>query len=218
MGLDGRVPGWTAVLPVKGLDTAKSRLAPSPAGSDTLALAFVNDALLALSRADRVDEVLVVTADAQVMAAARAWGAGIVDDSGHEGINAAAAWGAAQRPHAAAVVVVVSDLPALDAMTVDAVLGLAERHEVSYLPDASGTGTTMWCTTVAGQVHTRFGPHSAQAHASSGARDLSGDVPEPALLQRARRDVDTWADLEEAARLGVGPATAAVLSTLASRS
>jgi 2-phospho-L-lactate guanylyltransferase len=54
----------------------------------------------------------------------------------------------------------------------------------------------------------RFGPGSAAAHAASGARPLHGDWP------TLRRDVDTDADLADAARLGLGPRTARLLASL----
>ncbi|RAO62052.1 2-phospho-L-lactate guanylyltransferase [Micromonospora saelicesensis] len=52
----------------------------------------------------------------------------------------------------------------------------------------------------------RFGVGPAAAHAASWALPLDGDCPS------LRRDVDTAADLAPAARLGLGPRTAALVA------
>lgn len=219
MLLDGRVLPWTAILPVKGLDSAKSRLASTWPHPDALALAFVEDAISALSSAAGVARIVVATSDPRVTAVARGAGCAIADDAGHEGINAAVREAARGCPDADRFLVLVSDLPALDAAAVDAVLARASDHLTSFLPDADGTGTTMWCTTDPGMLDTAFGADSAQAHARAGAVNLV-DVSGPGqaeLLARARRDVDTNEDLDRARHLGVGPATSALLATMAAR-
>ena len=219
MMLDGCVPRWTAILPVKGLASAKSRLASGWGTPDELALAFLQDSLLALTGSAAVEQVVVVTSDATVADVAAQWGATIIDDSGHDGINAAASWAAEQCPEAAAVLVMVSDLPCVRAEAIDAVLGIAAEHRWSFLPDAAGTGTTMWCSTDPASVRTHFGPDSARAHAATGAVDLSQRATgtATALMDRARRDVDTPGDLVNAELLGLGPGTRAVLAAESSR-
>jgi 2-phospho-L-lactate guanylyltransferase len=215
MGLDGPVPRWTAILPVKDLASAKSRLSETWPARDQIALAFVRDALRALTESGSIEEVLVATSDPRVTEVALDCHASVVDDSHHAGINEAVAWAARQRPTAVALLVVVSDLPALSPGAVDTVLRLAEIHASSFLPDASGTGTTMWCTTDPSHVNTHFGAGSALAHARSGATDLSIGQEHSDALARARRDVDTTEDLEAALALGVGPATAAAVAAAA---
>jgi 2-phospho-L-lactate guanylyltransferase len=54
----------------------------------------------------------------------------------------------------------------------------------------------------------RFGIRSAAAHRESGAHELDGAWPS------LRRDVDTGADLAEAAALGVGAATRTIMDRL----
>ena len=77
-----------------------------------------------------------------------------------------------------------------------------------FVPDAAGTGTTMLTAAAGTALDPRFGERSCAAHAASGAVRLS-----PADAAGLRRDVDTEVDLWDALRLGVGPATAAVLGT-----
>lgn len=219
MLLDGRVLPWTAILPVKGLDSAKSRLASSWAHPDALALAFVEDAISALSAAVEVARIVIATSDPRVTAVARSAGCTIVDDAGHDGINAAVREAGRNCPDAGRFLVLVSDLPALDAASVDAVLSMASHHLTSFLPDAEGTGTTMWCTTDRGLLNTAFGADSARAHALAGAVNLveASGAWQAEVFARARRDVDTNEDLDRARRLGVGPATRALLASMAAR-
>lgn len=215
MGLDGRVDAartWTVVMPVKVLASAKSRLAGDGPDRGELAFAFLQDALAAATSATAVGEVVVATADPRVSAAARAAGATVVDDTGHRGINAAAAWAAQQRARAGAVAIMVSDLPCLSAPVLDLAVHLADAQRTSFLADASGTGTTMWFATAGNPVAPRFGHGSGDAHRAAGDVDLAARHPDhaPALL-RARLDVDMDADLTHAMRLGVGPHTRMLL-------
>ncbi|MEV0212357.1 NTP transferase domain-containing protein [Micromonospora sp. NPDC050695] len=74
-----------------------------------------------------------------------------------------------------------------------------------FVPDAPGGGTVLLTAAPGVALDPRFGVGSAAAHAASGALPLTGDWPS------LRRDVDTAADLSAAARLGLGPRTAALL-------
>lgn len=188
-------------MPVKSLNSAKSRIG-AEFGS-ALALAFFRDALTAAVDCPAVAAVVVATHDEVVADVARERGCTVVDDSDHPGINAAAAWAAEQsggpeRP----VAVIVSDLPCLTGASLAAVLAAAAAYDRCFLSDADGAGTTMWMTSGAAPVDSRFGPSSAQAHLTSGAVDLSSQLDSAGGL--ARRDVDTADDLQAAIRLGVG--------------
>jgi 2-phospho-L-lactate guanylyltransferase len=215
MGLDGAVSatsGWTVVLPVKSLAAAKSRMSeghPTPA---ELALAFLRDTLSAVMATPAVAEVLVATRDPQVRALGDAAGATTIDDTGHDGINAAARWAAGHRTGSGGVGVVVSDLPCLTPASLAAVLDLAARQPTSFLGDLDGTGTTMWFTTKASTMRPAFGMQSRAAHLAAGDADLAALHPtSAALLRPARCDVDTAAALDRARTLGLGPASRLLL-------
>lgn len=212
MGLDvtmDAAAGWTAILPVKALADAKSRLHVPAAPS--LALAFLSDALAAVAATPTVSEIIVATSDPGVADIANAAGATVVDDTGHPGINAAAAHAARSRPATGGVVVMVSDLPCLTSPALATALRLATLHRTAFLPDLAGDGTTMWFSQD-GVVATAFGPQSRAAHTALGCVDLATRHPvNTASLRAARCDVDTVAALDEARALGVGPATAAAL-------
>jgi 2-phospho-L-lactate guanylyltransferase len=66
-----------AVVPVKRLEASKSRMLPnlSTSDRDSLSLAMLEDVVVALTRAERVDRVAVVTPDAMVAETAKRAGA-----------------------------------------------------------------------------------------------------------------------------------------------
>ena len=133
----------------------------------------------------------------------------MVPDIPGDGINAALRYGATALGlgggrHLAAV---QADLPALRPAELAAALRGAQRWEQAFVADVSGSGTTLYATRAAAQFAPRFGPGSAARHRESAA-ELLLDVP------TLRRDVDTIDDLWAAARLGVGPCTAALLPNI----
>jgi 2-phospho-L-lactate guanylyltransferase len=197
---------WTVVIPVKPLDSAKSRLRGAvPAGRHAdLALALVRDTVAAALACPAVREVLVVTDDPAAARAALALGARVEPDRPDAGLNAAVRFGAdviagVARPRAA----LAADLPALRPDELAAALALARRR--SFVADAEGSGTVLLAAPPGVPLDPRFGVGSAAAHAASDARALTGDWP------GLRRDVDTPADLQTVMELGAGPCTSAVL-------
>ncbi|WP_203136620.1 2-phospho-L-lactate guanylyltransferase [Microbacterium sp. JZ31] len=200
---------WTVVIPVKG-STGKSRLAhPDRAG---LASAIALDTIDAVCRAEHVGAVVVVTSDGELALQAVSDPGGtvrptvrVVPDPG-DGLNPAVAAGLAAadptRPRAA----LLGDLPALDPADLDAVLERAAAHERAFVADVEGTGTTLLTGRPGAALAPAFGADSAARHAAAGFTSLP--VPEASTV---RRDVDTAAQLREAAHLGLGPRTSALL-------
>ena len=201
---------WVAVVPVKSLATAKSRLAPaSDERRRALALSFAVDTVAALRAVPEIRTVVVVTADTAVAAEVGGPDVEILPEPAEGGLNAAIMAGVdwSRSRHAdAGVVVVAADLPALRSPDVAAVLRIASAQPRTVLADREGTGTTM----LTGLPHTpprpRFGSDSLARHRAEGAQVIDGRG-----LDRAARDVDTPDHLEEARRLGLGAATGQVL-------
>jgi 2-phospho-L-lactate guanylyltransferase len=195
---------WLAVVPVKRLAEAKSRLRGALPGvpHEDLALAIVLDTVVAALGCSVVADVVVVTDDPAVRGPALALGAEVVPDVPDAGLNPAFEYGAGLargRPVAA----LAGDLPALRAGELAAALsGPAVR---GFVADAAGTGTTLLAAPPGVPLAPRFGPGSAAAHRASGARPLTGAWP------TLRQDVDTPEDLRAVVRLGVGVHTAALL-------
>lgn len=206
MGTDGDL--WSVLVPVKRLERAKTRLAVGDVARPALALAMALDTVAAAKAAVSVVEVVVITDDDDAAKGVEALGARVVADVPDAGLNPALAHGAttAQMPLLAAL---SSDLPALRAADLDAVLGLARRHRVAVVSDLAGTGTTVLTATVPAAFVPAFGEGSLAAHCAAGAVDLSD-----AAATSVRQDVDTVEELRRAATLSVGPRTAAVLEEL----
>jgi len=202
-------PADTQVLvAVKDLSEAKSRLAPAfgEQQRSALVLAMLIDTVGAALRCPAVAGVHVLTRDLVVAQRARAAGARVVPDptSPLGGLNAALAGAAADLPAAAGVLALQADLPALRPSDLRAVVAAANGARAA-VADAGGTGTTLLLAPPGTELDPHFGPGSALAHAASGAVLLEGSWP------GLRCDVDTVADLAAALRLGVGPATTALL-------
>lgn len=198
------------MVPVKQLSAAKSRLRGALPGvpHEELALALVADTLRAVLACTAVAEVLVVTHDVRVAATARATGAGVLPDEPDAGLNAAFRHGAT-GVDADWVAGITADVPALRPAELAGALLAAQNSRPAvrrFVPDAPGGGTVLLTAPPGVPLDPRFGVGSAVAHAASGALPLDGDWPS------LRRDVDTAADLAAAARLGLGPRTAALVT------
>ena len=200
----------TAVVPVKPLALAKSRLALPVEQRWALALAFALDTVAALSGSPCVGAIVVVTADPDVERCLQGQPAHLVRDTG-VGLLPAVAAGcrvAASRWPGAGVAVVPADLPCLSCDDVTQVLHLAQRAEGAFVPDRATTGTTFVVTAPGRPMVARYGPGSAAKHLALGLRSLHGA---PA---GARHDVDTLTDLRAAAAFGLGAYTAAQVAAL----
>jgi 2-phospho-L-lactate guanylyltransferase len=201
--------GWVAVVPVKRLPLAKTRLRGALPGvpHERLVVAMALDTVAAVLACARVHRVLVVTDDPLAGPALTELGAQRVGHEPAGGLNPALAYGASRAGARARVVALTADLPALRPAELDAALDAAARLAGtgplrSYVPDATGRGTALLAALGGTALAPRFGPGSAAAHAASGAVRLDGDWPS------LRRDVDTPEDLAAAIALGLGRYTA----------
>ncbi|MEE2034445.1 2-phospho-L-lactate guanylyltransferase [Rhodococcus chondri] len=206
------------LIPVKALGLAKSRLAHvlEPEIRADLVLAMLRDTLDATLASGDLD-VTIVTSDPHAAAVASACGARVFPDPGPPGagstgaerlnaaLNAAAAH-VRHRTPGIGLIALQADLPALRPHELVSALDDARQVGRAIVEDHTGLGTTALLHCVPHEpLHAMFGADSARRHVESGARALTGDLP------GLRLDVDTVADLEAAARLGTGPATASVL-------
>lgn len=201
---------WTAVVPVKRTEHAKSRLTGiAGAQRERLALAFATDTVAALRRCPLVASVIVVTDDAQATRVLSGVGADVVTDEPDAGLNPALAHGAAvaaARWPRTGTALVSADLPALRDTELTRVLQDAARHGTAFVCDCAGVGTTVLTALPGVAPAPSFGARSRAAHRAAGLVEIGRlDVAS------VRRDVDTWVDMWDAVRMGVGPATAAQL-------
>jgi 2-phospho-L-lactate/phosphoenolpyruvate guanylyltransferase len=201
---------WSLVIPVKVLAQAKSRLT-GLAGQRRaeFALAMAADTVSAAVRADTVAAVLVVTDDPDVTHIAASLGAVVLADTPGAGLNEAFRHGAAysgdrwpDRGRAG----LAGDLPAVRPAELTAALGAAARLRTAFVPDADGTGTTLYAAVPGARFSPQFGPASRDRHLATGAVEIGTGMP------GLRRDVDTIDDLRDAAKIGLGPRTAQLVA------
>jgi 2-phospho-L-lactate guanylyltransferase len=187
-----------AILPVKAFAKAKQRL---DEGLDigtrrVIAQAMYCDVLVALRRAKRIDEILVVTADDHAAQVAGGYGASVLID--HErGHNAAAAVGvlAACRASAGRALLVPGDCPLLDPVEVDELISRDPAPAVAIVPDRHGTGTNALLLTPPDSLEPAFGPDSCARHQANAERD--GTAAEVVEVSSLALDIDTPDDLEQ---------------------
>ncbi|HLH24916.1 MAG TPA: 2-phospho-L-lactate guanylyltransferase [Chloroflexota bacterium] len=199
-----------AVVPVKGLATAKGRLAPllTPAEREALAAALLADVLAALRAAPAVARVLVVSPDAAALSLAEEWGAAPLAELGatgpgdyppgeEAGLNAALDYAAtvAAGGGASALLTLPADLPLVTPADVAAVVANPPpAPSVALAPTVDGgTGALLRQPPLA--LPARFGPDSVRAHLQAAAargvaarlvwrRGLGLDVDRPDDLAR----------------------------------
>jgi 2-phospho-L-lactate guanylyltransferase len=207
-------PGWTVIVPVKGGDAAKSRLAVAPDLRPGLARALAIDTLAAVRASTAVARVIVVTQDS---ATADLLGLDLdtvpaltVDvqpggESLNDGIDRAVASRRSAGSDPVSIAVVVADLPALAPADLTAVLdAAANAGGPVVVADLAGTGTTLLALPAGTDLAASFGPDSFARHVRAGAVGIEAGAS-------LRCDVDTLADLRAAADLGLGSATRARL-------
>lgn len=204
-------PQWHAVVPVKQLARAKSRLSWPAAARAELAEAMAMDTLEAVQATSTVAGIIVVTSDRAIRAACRNVDVGTVDDPGL-GLSAAIAAGVAhwRRRDVEAIAVLTADLPCLQPADLAEALARAATAPAVFVPDLAGTGTTLLAAAEPAALQPRFGPGSADAHRRTGALPVGED------LTGLRLDIDTVEDLVRAESPPfvewLGPRTRSLLS------
>lgn len=208
---------WTLVITTKSPAVGKSRLAPYARDLRAeLARAMALDTVSAALRCDLVGSLIAVTDDVESARAFESLGALAIPDTPRSGLNAALSYGARvarERRAEAAVGALQADLPALRPAELSAALRAAGDFPASFVADAAGVGTALYCVRSGAAFSPRFGGASRQAHLDAGAAEiLLPGIPS------VRQDVDTEADLHAAAALGLGPRSRLVLDRLLSKS
>jgi len=204
-----------AVVPVKTLPSAKSRLRPwlDRPTVERLAIAMLGDVLETLQRVRGLDRIAVATPDLRLAEVARRAGAEVLGAS-VAGLNPAVEAACAQLAPTAddVALVVLGDVAGAQAEDVEALLAAAPRRGVALAPSSDG-GTSALLRAPRDVIRAAFGPDSARAH-----RDLAigAGVPFEALaLPSLAIDIDERPDLEKfASSAGAGGRTRALLREL----
>jgi len=201
---------WTVLVPLKALPSAKSRLAASlpPHQHVDLVEAIRADTIAAILAATAVARVIIVADQASDFGDLGATTVIQREPGLNAGLAEAAALAAEQWPDSG-IASLVGDLPALRPEQLDAALHAAAGNPRSFVPDASGLGTTLLAARPGVALNPSYGAGSAARHA-----EFSVELPAEAGL---RADVDTAEDLDICRAIGVGERTAAVLASFATQ-
>jgi 2-phospho-L-lactate guanylyltransferase len=207
-----------AIVPLRGLASAKTRLGPALDAAERLeiVISMARRTLGATRDARWLAGTVLVTADPAAAELARGYGA-LALVQRLPGLNAALREGRdeAVRAGAEATIIIPIDLPGINAEAIDRLLddvlpdppergaggdpSPAEKPIVALVPDRHGLGTNILFTMPPGAIDPAFGfgslaAHRAAAHAA-GARLL--ELGGPLVL-----DVDTEDDLHVAGSVG----------------
>jgi 2-phospho-L-lactate guanylyltransferase len=202
--MSGRYPVF-AILPVKGFDQAKSRLAPllRPGERAALARIMFDDVLASLGKVENLAQLIVVTEDSVVAALAGASGASVVARGAADGVNVAINTGIANLPAMTpcGVIVVPADIPHVQAHHIEMLVNsVAARSSVALVPASRDDGTNILAFSPHDLLRPSFGKASFPRHVAS-ARG-AGIEPDIFHLDRLDLDLDVPSDLLEFLSLG----------------
>ena len=186
------------VIPIRGLEDAKSRLGQALDAEERrdLVTRLLERTIVAARAAGRVDAVVVVSPDQATLELAESAGARALPQRGR-GLNCAVEEGRdlAVAEGVRALLVLPADLPFVDGEALDALISAADVDDdpiVALVPDRHGRGTNALYLRPPDVIASAFGGDSRVAHAqrakAAGARYLERDGP-------LGIDVDTPDDL-----------------------
>jgi len=189
------------LIPVKGLETAKQRLAPllDAAERSALAMAMLEDVLRTLAAWPGCPPVALVTGDARARRLARRFGFEVIVDRENVGETAAIdqATRACRARGAASALVIPADIPLIEAAELEAVAKALPASPgdpgTVLVPSADGRGTNAVLRRPPALFPLRFGDDSFKPHWR--AARATGQPCAVLRLRGIGLDVDTPADL-----------------------
>jgi 2-phospho-L-lactate/phosphoenolpyruvate guanylyltransferase len=201
-----------AVIPVRGLEAAKSRLGEALDGEERRRLveALLRATVAAAAAAPAVREVAVISSDPAVLGLAIGLGATPLEEAGHElGLLAALRTGEqwARERGCDALLILPADLPAVSDAEVERIVVAGEVAAAAHgggpvvvlVPDRVGTGTNALLVAPPGVIPLRFGVGSRDAHAGEAAAAGAAYVE---LSSPLSLDIDTPEDVLAAEEAG----------------
>lgn len=189
-----------AIVPVKALGEAKSRLAGvlSPQARRRLVLAMLDDVLAALAATPAISQTVVVSPDAEVAAAARGRHASVCHESAPTSLNGAIRLGLHQGPIRADArcLILPADVPLVTAGEIGTLLAHGpggERPGVVITPSHDGGGTNALVLTDRDVMGPSFGTDSFKRHLE--LAEALHQNPRVVCLPGLGFDIDTPDDL-----------------------
>ncbi len=188
-----------AIVPVKPLRTAKSRLSAvlTKDEREILSQQMLINTLDLLREVKEIERTLVVSRDTKALSIARKHGARTVTENGAPELNNALARATvvAQQYDISGVLVIPADLPLMRMDDVEKLIGRATDPPVVVIaPDRHGSGTNALLSSPPGLIEYDFGTDSFERHVArakaAGVRLVVCEIPSIGL------DVDLPEDLE----------------------
>ena len=162
-----------AIIPVKPLKNAKSRLSPVllPDQRFELAQAMLRHVLSVTTTIRPVTGVLVVSRDTKALAIAREMGAKTLQEGAISNLNPALmrATLVVQSWRADAVLVLPADLPFINSQDIRGMIELAVDRSIVIATDSASDGTNALLVRPPGAIEFEYGPGSFQRHIGSAA-------------------------------------------------
>ncbi len=189
---------YRALVPVKSLATAKSRLTPhfSQNQRETLVLDMLHHVLRVLRDSELFERISVVSADDRILEQAYLWGAQALAEEQH-GHNPALE-AAALREKAegvTALLTISADLPLLSTQEIRSLFEQSTQYAVVCAASRDGTGTNAILVRPPLAIPYLFGPNSLYHYMEAARqRHLSHKIYHSAGLAL---DIDTIEDLRE---------------------
>ena len=187
---------YTALVPVKSLDQAKSRLATHLTQEQraSLVLDMLYHVIYVLQTSNVLHHISVVSLDQRVLDQAQAWGAHIRIEE-DRGLNPALTTAAKREfaEGATALLTLTADLPLLQISDIHGMIEQSKHHTVVLAPSYDQTGTNAFLVRPPLALPYLFGPGSLQHYLSeSRIRQLSSSLYSSIGLGL---DIDTSEDL-----------------------
>lgn len=199
-----------AILPVKEMAGAKQRLAPwlSPEERIGLMQVMLHDVLAALSAAQGLAGIALVTLDPWAQALAQEHGARIITEGAREGHTGAVVAAAAvlQAEGVAAILTMPVDIPAAKPMEIEALIAAANAPPAFIIaPAHDELGSNAILMSPPNAVRLRFGEDSYFPHLA--AARAAGISPQILYLPGIAMDIDHPADIARFASIPEAKAT-----------
>ena len=186
-----------AILPVKEMAGAKQRLAPLLSPEERIALmqVMLRDVLAALSAAQGLAGIAMVTLDPWVQALAQQYGARIITEGAREGhTGAVTAAASVLQAGVAAILTLPGDIPAAKTPEVEALIASADTSPLFIIaPAHDEQGSNAILMSPPDAVKLRFGEDSYFPHLA--AARAAGIAPRVLRLPGIAMDIDHPLDI-----------------------
>jgi 2-phospho-L-lactate guanylyltransferase len=201
-----KVVKYSALIPVKVLSEAKSRLAAHLTAEQraNLVLDMLHHVVSTLKESHAFSHITVVSADTRAQVQAQTWGARVLpeEQTGHNpALSAAAHTTMRLHPDLDALLTISADLPFLSIADIHELIELSQQHPLVLAPSQEGTGTNAVLARPPLVVPYVFGINSL-AHYQTVAEHQHLDYALCSRLGLAL-DIDTIKDLEQLMKAGI---------------